>query len=100
MYTGVDGDTLLYYAQWTDERARQDFARTRRDDRNAGPDAAVPGAVRSAPRPCALYRSGLLNAAAVHARAEVGRGRVLTGVRGGSAAPAGRGRCSARRTRR
>ncbi|WP_336322233.1 antibiotic biosynthesis monooxygenase [Streptomyces lavendofoliae] len=61
VYTGEDGDTLLYYAQWTDDRARQDFARTRRDGRNAGPDAAVPGAVRSAPRPYTLYRSGLLH---------------------------------------
>ncbi|MFJ7955988.1 antibiotic biosynthesis monooxygenase [Streptomyces sp. NPDC096319] len=39
---GTDGDTLLHYSQWTEEKAYEDFVRTYRDDRNAEIDAAVP----------------------------------------------------------
>ncbi|MFF0475988.1 antibiotic biosynthesis monooxygenase [Streptomyces sp. NPDC004284] len=43
---GTDGDTLLHYSQWTEEKAYEDFVRTHRDDRNAEIDAAVPGIER------------------------------------------------------
>ncbi|MFF6882508.1 antibiotic biosynthesis monooxygenase [Streptomyces sp. NPDC012421] len=43
---GTDGDTLLHYSQWTEQRAYDDFVRTYRDDRNAEIDAAVPGIER------------------------------------------------------
>ncbi|MFE5733356.1 antibiotic biosynthesis monooxygenase [Streptomyces sp. NPDC056528] len=46
VYAGTDGDTLLHYSQWTDERAYDDFVRTHRDDRNGEIDAAVPGIER------------------------------------------------------
>ncbi|GGR47634.1 antibiotic biosynthesis monooxygenase [Streptomyces roseolus] len=43
---GTDGETLLHYSQWTEQRAYDDFVRTHRDDRNAEIDAAVPGSER------------------------------------------------------
>ncbi|MFF2777976.1 antibiotic biosynthesis monooxygenase [Streptomyces sp. NPDC058052] len=59
---GTDGETLLHYSQWTDQRAYDDFVRTYRDDRNAEIDAAVPGIER-----VELRRYGPIHRSTVHA---------------------------------
>ncbi|WP_046495689.1 antibiotic biosynthesis monooxygenase [Streptomyces odonnellii] len=55
--TGNDGDTLLHYSQWSGADAYAEFVRTRRDERNAEIDAAVPGIERVGLRPYELYRA-------------------------------------------
>ncbi|WP_329277496.1 antibiotic biosynthesis monooxygenase [Streptomyces sp. NBC_00691] len=63
VYAGTDGETLLHYSQWTEEKAYEDFVRTYRDDRNAEIDAAVPGVERVELRRYApIHRSAVLDA--------------------------------------
>ncbi|CAM5483143.1 antibiotic biosynthesis monooxygenase [Streptomyces narbonensis] len=62
VYCGTDGDTLLQYAQWATHEAYDDFVHTRRDDRDAEIDAAVPGIERVEPhRYAPPYRTAVLN---------------------------------------
>ncbi|MCX4980155.1 antibiotic biosynthesis monooxygenase [Streptomyces sp. NBC_00572] len=65
--TGTDGDTLLHYSQWTEQKAYDDFVRTYRDDRNAEIDAAVPGVER-----LELRRYGAIHRSTVHAATSTG----------------------------
>ncbi|MEU0658713.1 antibiotic biosynthesis monooxygenase [Streptomyces lavendulocolor] len=60
MYAGEDGETLLHYAQWTDEAAHRAFVRANEGGLHAEIDAAVPGIERTAPHSYTRYRSGTL----------------------------------------
>ncbi|MFE6229098.1 antibiotic biosynthesis monooxygenase [Streptomyces sp. NPDC057854] len=65
---GTDGETLLHYSQWTEEKAYEEFVRTFRDDRNAEIDAAVPGIER-----VELRRYGPIHRSTVHRAAGPGK---------------------------
>ncbi|WEV27212.1 antibiotic biosynthesis monooxygenase [Streptomyces sp. 71268] len=58
VYTGTDGETLLHYAQWTSEAAREAYVGAGRQAAHAAEiDAAVPGIERDGVTSYRLYRS-------------------------------------------
>jgi hypothetical protein len=59
LFLSADGETVLNYAQWTDDDAHHEFARTNRRLRVDQIDRAVPGIERSEPINYRLYRSGV-----------------------------------------
>jgi heme-degrading monooxygenase HmoA len=59
LFLSTDGETVLNYAQWADDDAYHEFARTHRRELAERIDRAVSGIERSGPVNYRLYRSGV-----------------------------------------